>query len=73
MNPAGTGLVGGGEDGWRGGRQEAADSVESVREHLLVGEVAGMGDEFAGCLQRPSVCHFGTQLGGEEVAAHAGV
>ena len=60
---AGLGLasVAGAEGGWRGGQQEAAGSVESVREHSLVGEVAWMGDEFAGGLRQPSVRHFGTQ------------
>ena len=46
-------------------------SMEPVRKRSLVGEVAGMEDKFAGRVRKPSVRHFGTQPGGQEVAAHS--
>ena len=58
------------ECGWGGGGQGVAGSVEFDRERSLVGEVAGVGDEFAGRLWEPSVCHIGTQPGWKEVVAH---
>ncbi len=42
---------------WRGGRQEPPDPLEPDRERPLVGEAAGLGDQFARRLRRPGLRH----------------